>query len=193
MLVSPAKALEMYQVSKPTLYADMKSGKISFTKDDRGKRKLEIAELDRVYVQREVLSKPATNQNITRMGQTDPQATEYEKKLLEQQIKFLELQVKTKDEMIEQWQSAFEKAQKTADKITALLEDRSAGQKGRGEELAKIDYLEQAIKKLTEAEDRRLKEEEKKKQKREQMNSEAKKKQEAEAAAKSSWLKQLFK
>lgn len=49
MFISPTQALKSYDISKPTLYADMKKGKLSFKTDDRGKRKIDVSELDRIY------------------------------------------------------------------------------------------------------------------------------------------------
>jgi hypothetical protein len=45
MFISPTNAVKMYNVSKPTLYKDMSDGTLSFDKDDRGRRKLNVAEL----------------------------------------------------------------------------------------------------------------------------------------------------
>lgn len=157
MLISPAKAIGLYQVSKPTLYADMKSGKISFKKDNRGKRKLEISELERVYSKREESSEAKKSVTITKMGDTTSYENELEKKLLEQKIQFLEEQIKSKNEMIDQWIDAHNKAQKTADKITALIEDQTAVKQGRAGEQDKIYALEETINKLIASEELRRK------------------------------------
>ncbi len=161
MLVSPAKAVSIYIVSKPTLYADMKSGKLSFTKDQRGKRKIDHAELERVYTKRQGSDGQLTNSNVKDRSERkasdniQPQ-TDLEKKLLEQKIDFLESQLKSKDEMIDRWQDAFDKAQKTADKITALLEDKSTLDKNTAYK-DKIEALEGTINKLMEREEARQK------------------------------------
>lgn len=160
MLVSPSKALNMYQVSKPTLYADMKTGKLSFTKDDRGKRKVDIAELERLYPKREEGAFKPLNNNVRKsLDQTFSNVgsgtADLEKQLLEQKVGFLEEQIRSQEGMIERWQDAFDKAQKTADKITALIEDRS-NQKVQGIDQEKIDRLEKTIQKLVEREEERI-------------------------------------
>ena len=53
MWLSPTKAVKMYNVSKPTLYADMKDGSLSYKMNDRKKRKINVAELDRLYDKRD--------------------------------------------------------------------------------------------------------------------------------------------
>ena len=52
MSISPAEAIRLYDVSKPTLYKDMKEGTISYEQDDKNRRRLNPAELDRVYKKR---------------------------------------------------------------------------------------------------------------------------------------------
>ena len=52
MFISPTETVKLYNVSKPTLYKDMSEGKITFTKDNRDRRKLNVAELDRLYEKR---------------------------------------------------------------------------------------------------------------------------------------------
>ena len=47
--VTIAEAVKMVDVSQTTLYRDMKEGKISTDKDTRGKKVVDIAELQRVY------------------------------------------------------------------------------------------------------------------------------------------------
>ncbi len=64
MYISPTDAVKMYNVSKPTLYKDMSSGTISFDKDDRGRRKLNVAELDRLYDKREGAKTELTLKNV---------------------------------------------------------------------------------------------------------------------------------
>ena len=64
MFISPTNAVKMYDVSKPTLYKDMSEGKLSFTKDDRDRRKINVAELDRLYEKREDTPADLTSANV---------------------------------------------------------------------------------------------------------------------------------
>ncbi len=48
-----SKAIEMFEVSQSGIYRDMDNGTISFEKDERGKKVIDIAELQRVYELRE--------------------------------------------------------------------------------------------------------------------------------------------
>jgi predicted site-specific integrase-resolvase len=64
MFISPTNAVKMYNVSKPTLYKDMSDGTLSFDKDDRGRRKLNVAELDRLYDKREDAKTDLTSANV---------------------------------------------------------------------------------------------------------------------------------
>ena len=64
MFISPTKAVKMYNVSKPTLYKDMSQGKLSHNKDDRNRRKINVAELDRLYQKRQDVSADLTSINV---------------------------------------------------------------------------------------------------------------------------------
>lgn len=51
--IKVSKAIEMFEVSQSGIYRDMDNGTISFEKDERGKKVIDIAELQRVYELRE--------------------------------------------------------------------------------------------------------------------------------------------
>ena len=50
--LSVSEAVETFDVSQPTLYRDMKKGKVSAEKNAKGKRVIDAAELSRVYAKR---------------------------------------------------------------------------------------------------------------------------------------------
>jgi hypothetical protein len=130
MYISPAEAVRLYDISKPTLYKDMMDGKLSYKEDERKKRRINVAELDRVYEKRRSEDQTQTSQNVKptddntvfNVNQTSPQLER-----LQQEVEFLRRELQARSEDTERWREAFDKAQATADKITALLEDKSAG------------------------------------------------------------------
>lgn len=130
MNISPAEALRRYNVSKPTLYSDMKDGKLSFTLDDRKRRKINIAELDRIYDKREeegALTVEKSVRSPINNTQSNVKSTaEYSMGRLEIEVEYLKRELTNRQEETERWKDAFDKAQSTADKITALLEDQSS-------------------------------------------------------------------
>ena len=148
MFISPAEALRRYAVSKPTLYSDMGDGKLSYSLDDRGKRRINVAELDRLYEKRPAGAKHPEAANVH-----DPEAqTEFNGKepahlvaMLNQKIEHLDREVRARGEDAEKWREAFEKAQATADKITALIEDRSLGARPTRDHDEKIDKLTKLV------------------------------------------------
>ena len=173
MHVSPTKALRLYKVSKPTLYQDMKTGKLSFSKTPKGRRQIDVAELDRVYSKREEWTNDNQDQNDTLSNVRQPNDTKSEK-LYEKQIQLLQDQLQFKDQMIDEWKGAFEKAQRTADKITALIEYQSESRGDRKE----IDDLRVTVQSLVKQNRELLEKEEERKRARK-----AKKKQEKEQLA----------
>lgn len=133
MFISPTEAVKIYDVSKPTLYADMNGGTISYEVEKRRsggkKRKINVAELDRVYKKRVEKEEILTSKNV-QSGQKNTEINgnndNAEVRLLNQQIEFLKEQIEARELESEKWEEAFKKAQATADKITALLEDKSS-------------------------------------------------------------------
>ena len=133
MFISPTEAVKIYDVSKPTLYADMNGGTISYEVEKRRsggkKRKINVAELDRVYKKREEKEEILTSKNV-QSGQKNTEINgnndNAEVRLLNQQIEFLKEKIEASELESEKWEEAFKKAQATADKITALLEDKSS-------------------------------------------------------------------
>lgn len=91
MFISPTDAVKMYDVSKPTLYKDMSDGTISFTKDDRDRRKINVAELDRLYAKRQDAQESLTSTNGNQWdGLTEPNVNNQQ---LVQQVKAIREQI----------------------------------------------------------------------------------------------------
>ena len=130
MNISPAEAIRRYNVSKPTLYSDMKDGKLSYTLDDRKRRKINIAELDRIYDKREeegtLTEEKSVNPPVNNTQSNVKSTAEYSMGRLEIEVEYLKRELTNRQEETERWKDAFDKAQSTANKITALLEDQSA-------------------------------------------------------------------
>jgi Mg-chelatase subunit ChlI len=145
MLISPAEAVRQYDVSKPTLYSDMKEGKLSYKIDDRKKRKIDVAELERLYEKRAVTKTAKNVKSSSENTDSNVKLDQSKIDLLEQEIRFLKQQVEVKAEQEEKWQAAFEKAQQTADRVTALLTDQTKEKDQRaGDQEKKYDDLMKA-------------------------------------------------
>jgi DNA repair exonuclease SbcCD ATPase subunit len=145
MFITPAEAIRRYNVSKPTLYSDMTEGKLSFKFDDRKKRKIDVAELDRLYEKR-IEAGPATQVNVNPrpdLTQSNVNQNVGEIERLNQEIGYLKRELHMRQNETEKWQEAFDKAQATADKITALLENKSGS--GAGEWEKALKALEERI------------------------------------------------
>ena len=106
----------------------MKDGKLSFTMDDRKRRKINIAELDGLYEKRAGGNDNASDNNVknsSKNTELNVKKSDYNISRLEAEVEFLKHELQNRQQETERWQEAFDKAQSTADKITALLEDRS--------------------------------------------------------------------
>lgn len=135
MSLSPAEAIRIYDVSKPTLYKDMNNGTVSYVLDDKKKRKLNPAELDRIY-QKKQPSAGAGQGGVSDMSQPQAKAVRSAasmatdapdqsvplsvfKEVTEQQREQYEAQIKI-----------LENALNKAQDITLLLEDRRSEEQG---------------------------------------------------------------
>ena len=100
---SVTEALKLISVSKTTLYADMKNGIVSYTLDTKGRKRIDIAELQRVYGPFDIPT--SDNADHEQNGKQDlthqeiPQPTENNDseviKLLESHIEHLQTEVST--------------------------------------------------------------------------------------------------
>lgn len=116
MALSPTQAARIYDVSKPTLYNDMDDGTISYELTDKGTRRLNPAELDRVYEKRKNPEEKSVN-DTNGAGDTNLQSGEFvSASLLD---KMLRQQKEQFEEQIEILKSALAEAQK----IPLLIEN----------------------------------------------------------------------
>jgi hypothetical protein len=182
MNISPAEAVRRYNVSKPTLYADMKEGKLSFSVDEKKRRRINVAEMERLYDTRtesreeDFLPHNAQKTHLNVNPQQDNTGA------LEREIEFLKRELENKQSENENWQKALDKAQETAQRVTLLLEDKSK---------EKDNTLEQSLKALESRvanQERDNKEEKERAQKILRQNQQLKKALEAEKS-KSLWQK----
>jgi len=159
MWLSPTKAVKMYNVSKPTLYADMKDGSLSYKMNDRKKRKINVAELDRLYDKRdseEGASSSKTVKENSSLTETNVSKRKLEQKLEEAHVKIAESQereITALKNQIENQKEQIEQLNKNLNKaldVTALLEDKREGQGAKEVERdTKLEMLENQISRLT--------------------------------------------
>ncbi len=114
-----SKAVEMFEVSQSGIYRDMDNGTISFEKDERGKKVIDIAELQRVYQLREDGNSP--NHEVGTNGNTENGAVIA---VLEEQVELLKEQLEDaksrEKEMVTECQQLLEMLQ-TEQKKTEML------------------------------------------------------------------------
>ena len=159
MWLSPTKAVKMYNVSKPTLYADMKDGSLSYKMNDRKKRKINVAELDRLYDKRD--SEEGASSSKTVKGNSSLTETNVSKRKLEQKLEQAHAKIAESQEreitalknQIENQKEQIELLNKNLNKaldVTALLEDKREGQGAKEVERdTKLEILENQISRLT--------------------------------------------
>lgn len=192
MMVSPTKAIKMYNVSKPTLYSDMKTGKLSYEINDRKKRKINVAELERVYEKRETEEGTSTSKNVKQkpnLTESNTNNTELEnirKSLADSQRRENDLLRQQIDQLQNQVESLNKNLNKALD-ITALLEDKREGQGAKEKQRdAKLEILERQLTKMEDQNKILLSKEHERKKKIEE------KRKLDEAENNKGWVKRLF-
>lgn len=195
MFISPTKAIKLYKVSKPTLYSDMKSGKLSYEINDRKKRGINVAELDRLYEKRKVEEGgtiPKTVNQKPDLTETDASSVKLVEELMKTRDTLSESQKRETallKEQVEQLMNQIEHLNKNLNKaldITALLEDKREGQGTKeAQRDAKMEMLEKQLASLEEQNRRFQAIEEERLKRRRQLKKEAEEK-------KKGWFGRMF-
>lgn len=144
--ISPAEAIRRYDVSKPTLYEDMKEGRLSFTINKKKKRRIDVAELERVYEPRTIDDEKPDVKNGKGNTKSNVNDEMVSREFMEQMLKD---QRETYQGQIEILKEALDKAQD----ITLLLENKTE-QGGENED--KTEKLISDLKEVTERSDKKF-------------------------------------
>ena len=190
MFISPTDAFKMYDVSKPTLYKDMSDGKLSFTKDNRNRRKINVAELDRLYQKRQDASESLTSVNGNKKdslteSNVNPQFLSQQVKTIREQIEQSKgREIQLLEQQIEQFKDQIENLNRHLDETREehrgymrLLEDKREEQGGKtsqwDEKLHMMEHELRAVKEqnrilITREEERKKRLDERKRQKKAQ-------------------------
>ena len=201
MHISPTKAVKLFKVSKPTLYNDMKDGKLSYELDGRKKRKINVAELDRLYDKRDNTEEELTSKSVkTKQDLTKPNDNTVN---LEREIKNIREQIEANhtrerellNNQIEQLQNQVESLNKNLNKaldVTVLLEDKREGQGDKQAELdSKLKKMETTNEEL-QSQIKHLLDKEEERQKRAEERRRQQRQAEAESEKNKSIFKRLF-
>lgn len=129
MFISPTDAVKFYDVSKPTLYKDMGDGRLSYTIDDRDRRKLNVAELDRLYQKRQTNFDGFTSAGVNLTdGLTEPNGNN---PFISQQIKAIKEQIaQTKDREVELLEQQIEQLLAQVENLNRHLDETREEHRG---------------------------------------------------------------
>ena len=108
------QALKIADVSKPTLYRHLNQGKISYETDEKGRKVIDTAELERVYGQ---LKSPETDDTVSRNGSIKRSETDDTIPILKQHIALLETQ-------LQEGKQREERLHREKDRLLTLVEQQ---------------------------------------------------------------------
>jgi len=126
MFLSPTQALKQFKVSKPTLYLDMNKGKLSYKLDDRGKRKINVAELDRIYDKKQSDS-PKTKVSDTVNSDLEKTFAYVSDDKKDVEIEYLKKMLQLAEDEKEHLRDSLKRSQEGHNRATMLLEDKTGG------------------------------------------------------------------
>ncbi len=130
MKVSITKAASLSGVSRTTLYTDMNSGKLSFHTKGKNKRTIDVAELERVYGELNIIEDKKVSSSVKdEQTSLTKEAPLTELAVLRGRVEMLDNHSRREREQyegrIESLESALSKAQDGYNSITKLLEHQS--------------------------------------------------------------------
>ena len=154
MKVTPTEAADIACVTRKTLYADMTKGNLSYEVTDKGKRLIQVAELQRVYG-REMSNKKEAEGNVTQSINTSniSDAVRTEVDAIRQKLENLEAERQRErnqlTDQIDHLRDMLKSEQDERRRITALLTDqREDREKRGGEQDKKLREVEVMIEEL---------------------------------------------
>ncbi len=154
--VGAQRAAELTGKSKSTIQRAMNNGKISFEKDNNGRRVIDVSELDRVYGLIQTGSQTtAVEQELEKASSMlEMERMKMQIKMLEDKLELAESQIEDLKDQRDQWQKQAsqvlltnQNTQKQADELREELKERERRAMERREE-RKRARLEEQMKKL---------------------------------------------
>ncbi len=122
----PGQVIKEFQVSRASLYRDLKNGKITAETDERGQRVIDAAEAARVYEQRQAELSQSEGEGVS-----ETLEAAIETALLQQQNQFLEEKLAERDRQLEERRtdiatlnSRLDTAEREKAQLTRLLTDQ---------------------------------------------------------------------
>ncbi len=166
MKVSITKAASLSGVSRTTLYTDMNSGKLSYHLEGKNRRKIDVAELERVYGDLKINETKKVSSSVkTEQTSLTKDAPLTELAVLRERVEMLENHFRREREQyegrIESLDNALSKAQDGQNRLTLLLEDQRSKESGAGAWEKSIKALEARLANQERAEKKREEREEK--------------------------------
>ncbi len=166
MKVSITKAASLSGVSRTTLYTDMNSGKLSYHLEGKNRRKIDVAELERVYGDLKINETKKVSSSVkTEQTSLTKDAPLTELAVLRERVEMLENHSRREREQyegrIESLDNALSKAQDGQNRLTLLLEDQRSKESGAGAWEKSIKALEARLANQERAEKKRDEREEK--------------------------------
>jgi hypothetical protein len=143
MKYSISEAARIVGVTRKTFYKHIDKKSISVEKDENDMPVIDASELIRIYgdqcdfgfQKKDEDTEPGKqgDTGLSTVPRDEMELLKGELALFEQRVEFLSKEIEARKEDAERWQEAFEKAQATADKITALLTDQSSDKGDRAQ------------------------------------------------------------
>lgn len=128
MNIRPSKAAQLAGVARSTIYKDIEDGKLSASLDGKGRKVIDVAELERVYGALTTPDDAEPSEDVS-VGHERTDKKDISDNILQQEVAFLRERLLEKDERLREKDSAIEDLRGERDRLLTLLEEQTVSVK----------------------------------------------------------------
>jgi hypothetical protein len=128
MNIRPSKAAQLAGVARSTIYKDIEDGKLSAALDGKGRKVIDVAELERVYG---ALSTPDDTEpsEAARIGHIETDEKDASDNALQHEVAFLRERLQEKDARLREKDATIDDLRGERDRLLTLLEEQTVSVK----------------------------------------------------------------
>ena len=128
MNIRPSKAAQLAGVARSTIYKDIEDGKLSASLDGKGRKVIDVAELERVYGALTTPDDSESSEDVS-VGHIKTDEKDTSDNTLQHEVAFLRERLLEKDERIREKDSTIEDLRGERDRLLTLLEEQTVSVK----------------------------------------------------------------
>lgn len=128
MKVRPSKAAQLARVARSTIYKDIEDGKLSAEQDGKGRKVIDVSELERVYGELTASDDGEASEGV-RVGQTKTEEKSHSDSALLIEVDLLRERLVEKDERLREKDTTIDDLRTERDRLLKLVEEQTSSVK----------------------------------------------------------------